>query len=142
MYEYQLEGDMRGSQGPPTNWSRLSAVNSCGANIDWTINLCFDLSTDERSMDGCSITGIHVGFHLVREQPFLYTCSESRTHPCTHTHTHTHTCNSLIFARFQHTAIGSDTVLLGSCGLYFEQNSLWAGVTQHQVGRNDIIEWP
>ena len=24
--------------------------------MDWTMNLCFDLSTDERSAEGCSIT--------------------------------------------------------------------------------------
>ena len=39
----------------PTNWSRFSILKSAGANKDWTINLCLDLSTKGKS-EGCSMT--------------------------------------------------------------------------------------
>ena len=31
-------------------------TKSGGAYMDWTMNLCFDLSTEESSIEGCSIT--------------------------------------------------------------------------------------
>lgn len=50
-------------------------------------------------------------------------------------------CNGLLFARLQYSAVGPDTVLLGSRCLDLEQHRLLAGVSQDQVGRDDITEW-
>ena len=46
----------RGRERLPTSWSRFSGAKSEEAYMDCTMNLCFDLSTDVKSIDGCNIT--------------------------------------------------------------------------------------
>ena len=152
------------------------------------MNLCFALSTEDKSADGCSITrreGVHSGLSCAEcvnymymyavHQMYVYTHqhphppthppTHQHPHPSTHPHTHTHTptptpthqhqhphpptypqptpthtCNSLCIVRLQYTAVGPNTILLWSCCLDLEKDSLFARVMQAQVGCGDIIE--
>ena len=47
-----------------------------------------------------------------------------------------------MFARLQNSAVGPHAVLLGSRRLHLEQHRLLTGVSQDQVGCDDVIERP